>query len=129
MTMDTSNGEGHHVTVVGPVANTSSAVSTTIHGDARSPMGVASTTVADGSTLSTLQQSSSHDAQSSLERFYEPLLKVSHSLLVLSRMPLIFALAFSACLLPSASPCVTRALLAPPCFCFACVLPLPYISS
>jgi hypothetical protein len=39
---------------------------TTIHGDARSPMGVALTTVADGSKLSTLQRSSSHDAQSSL---------------------------------------------------------------
>jgi hypothetical protein len=36
------------------------------HGDARSRMGVASTTVADSSRLSTLQRSSSHDAQSSL---------------------------------------------------------------
>jgi hypothetical protein len=43
----------------------SGAVSTTIHGDARSPMGVALTTVADSSRLlSTLQRSSSHDAQS-----------------------------------------------------------------
>jgi hypothetical protein len=66
MTMDTSDGEGHHVTVVGSAVNASFAVSTTIHGDAHSPMGVASTTVADGSTLSTLQRSSSHDAKSSL---------------------------------------------------------------
>jgi hypothetical protein len=48
MTMDTSDGEGHHAAVVGG-ASTSSAVSTTIHGDAWSPMGVASTTVADNS--------------------------------------------------------------------------------
>ncbi len=66
MTMDTSDGEGHLVAVVGSAANASSAVSTTIHGDARSPMGVASTTVADSSRLSTLQRSSSHDAQCSL---------------------------------------------------------------
>jgi hypothetical protein len=63
-----------------------------MHGDARSPMGVASTTVADGSRLSSLQRSSSHDAQSSLQRFHEPHLKVSRSLLVLSRMSLISAL-------------------------------------
>ncbi len=67
MVMCTSEGEGHHVTVVGSAVNNSSAVSTTIHSDARSPTGVASTNVADGSsTLSTLQRSSSHDAQSSL---------------------------------------------------------------
>ncbi len=46
--MDTSDGEGHHVTVVGSAVNSSRAVSTDIHGDARSPMSVASTTVADG---------------------------------------------------------------------------------
>jgi hypothetical protein len=66
MMMDTSDGEGHHVTVVGSAANASSSVSTTIHGDTRSPMGVALTAAADGSRLSTLQRSSSHDAQSSL---------------------------------------------------------------
>ncbi len=66
MTMDTSDGDGHHVAVVGSAVNTSSALSTTIHGDARSPMGVASTTVADGSKLFTVQRSSSHDAQASL---------------------------------------------------------------
>ncbi len=66
ITMDTSDGEGHHVTVVGSAVNNSSAVYITIHADARSPMGVASTTVADGSRPSTLQRSSSHDAQSSL---------------------------------------------------------------
>jgi hypothetical protein len=54
MTMDTSDGEGHHVAVVGG-ANASGAVSTTMHGDARSPMGVASMTVADSSRLSTLR--------------------------------------------------------------------------
>jgi hypothetical protein len=43
-----------------------SAVSITIHGDTRSPMGVASTTVAYGSRVSTRQRSSLHDAQSSL---------------------------------------------------------------
>jgi hypothetical protein len=66
MTRDTSDGEGHHAAVVGSAANASSALSTTIHGDAWSPMGVASTTMADDSRLSTLQRSSSHDAQSSL---------------------------------------------------------------
>jgi hypothetical protein len=67
MTMDTSDGEGHHVAVVGSAVNASGAVSTTIHGDARSPMGLASTTAADNSRLlSTLQRSSSHDAQSLL---------------------------------------------------------------
>jgi hypothetical protein len=86
MMMDTSDGEGHHVTVVG-----SSVVSTTSHGDARSPMGVASTTVADSSRLFTVQCSSSHDAQSSLW-IYEPHFIVSHMLLVLSRMSLISAL-------------------------------------
>ena len=53
--------------LVGSAANASGTVSTTIHGDTRSPMGVASMTVADSSRLlSTLQRSSSHDAQSSL---------------------------------------------------------------
>jgi len=66
MTMDTSDGEGHHVIVVGSPGNTRCALSTTIHGDARSRMGVVSTTVPDGSRLSTLQWSSFHDAQSSL---------------------------------------------------------------
>jgi hypothetical protein len=66
MTMDTCDGEGHHDAVVGSAVNASGAVSTTMHGDAWSPMGVASTTVADSSRLSTLQRSSSHDAQSSL---------------------------------------------------------------
>jgi hypothetical protein len=67
MTMDTSDGDGHHVAVVGSAVNTSSALSTTIHGDARSPMGVASTTVADGSRLLfTVQRISSHDVQCSL---------------------------------------------------------------
>jgi hypothetical protein len=43
-------------------------------------MGVASTTVADSSRLlSTLQKSSSHDAESSLYRFYEPHFMVSHN--------------------------------------------------
>jgi hypothetical protein len=66
MVMNTSDGEVHHVAVVGSAANASSAESTTIHGDARIPIAVASTTVADGSRLSTLQQSSSRDMQSSL---------------------------------------------------------------
>ncbi len=67
MTMDTCDGEGHHAAVVGSAVNASGAVSTTMHGDARSPMGVASMIVADSSRLlSTLQRSSSHDAQSSL---------------------------------------------------------------
>jgi hypothetical protein len=43
--MNTSDGEGHHAAVVGSAASTSSTVSTTIHGDVRSPMGVASMTV------------------------------------------------------------------------------------
>ncbi len=37
MTMDTSDDEGHHVD--GSAVNTSSVVSTTIHGDAREPDG------------------------------------------------------------------------------------------
>ncbi len=53
MTMDTSDGEEHHVAVVGSAANASIAVFTTIHGDARSSMGAALTTVADNSRLST----------------------------------------------------------------------------
>jgi hypothetical protein len=54
-------------------------------------------------------------------------LMVSHNLLVLSRMSLISALRPSACLLPSASPCVARSLLAPSCSWFARILPLPCI--
>ncbi len=78
--MGTSAGEGHHVTVVGSAANNSSALSTTtIHGDARIPMGVASTTVADASRVLTLQRSSCHDAQSSLSRLYEPHLPESYA--------------------------------------------------
>ncbi len=34
MTMDTSDDEGRHITVICSAANNSSAVSTTIHGDA-----------------------------------------------------------------------------------------------
>jgi hypothetical protein len=57
MTMDTSDGEGHHVAGVGGAVNNSSAVSTTIHGDARRPMGVASTTVAnDKQTIHTIAE-------------------------------------------------------------------------
>jgi hypothetical protein len=51
MVMDTSDGEGYLVTVVGSAANNSSAASTTIPGDARSPMGVVSTTLADSKQI------------------------------------------------------------------------------
>jgi hypothetical protein len=66
MVIDTCDGEGYLVAVVGSAVYTIGAVSTTIHGDARSPVTAALTTAADGSRLSTLQRSSSHDAQSSL---------------------------------------------------------------
>jgi hypothetical protein len=64
--MDTSDGEGHNVAVVGIAVNSGSPVFTTIHGDARSPMGVASTTVADDSRLFTLQRSSHRPASASM---------------------------------------------------------------
>jgi hypothetical protein len=54
-------------------------------------MGVASTTVTDNSRLFTLQQSSSYDAQSSLQWFYEPEFTASRTLLVVSHMSLTFA--------------------------------------